>query len=146
MAAIIKVTFEACDMRSLRDIDARKVERRLTAEREREDGVSIRTANAYVQAVKQFTRWAVRAGLLGEDPLVGLGTLGNPEKDRRLERRALVTSSKGLTLLPAQAPSAAGFGATFSNAGVQGSSFVSQPFLPLNVRVQAISPAPLFLS
>jgi len=61
----------------------------LTAEREREDGVSVRTANAYVQAVKQFTRWAVRVGLLAEDPLVGLGTLGNPEKDRRLERRAL---------------------------------------------------------
>ena len=82
-------TFKACRMNTLADIAARPIERHLQAQRDEDDGISVRTANAYVQAVKQFTRWALREGLIGEDPLVGLGTLGNPEHDRKLERRAL---------------------------------------------------------
>lgn len=70
----------------LQDLDASRVEQFLR--REREQGVSIRTSNFHLQATRQFVRWAVRRGLLADDPLRAILPL-NPAVDRRRERRAL---------------------------------------------------------
>jgi len=52
------------------------------------DGFNVRTSNMYLQAIRQFLGWAVRSGLIAEDPLRVLRPM-NPEIDRRRERRAL---------------------------------------------------------
>ncbi len=85
--------FDGCGFRTLSDVDAPTVEQHVRKLREKQRGsISVRTANGYVQACKQFTRWAMRAGLLRDDPLIALSSQGNPERDRRLERRALTHS------------------------------------------------------
>ena len=71
------------------DLSADRVEQYLRTARERaKDPISCRTSNFYLQATRQFCRWAVRTGLATEDPLRVLEPL-NPEADRRRERRAL---------------------------------------------------------
>ena len=54
----------------------------------RENGRSLRTCNAYLRAIKQFTRWLRRDGRVGDDVLAHLSGY-NASTDRRLERRAL---------------------------------------------------------
>lgn len=71
-------------------IDPGRVERYLQAEREKVEGISARTSNFHLQAVRQFCRWAVRTGLAIEEPLRMLEPL-NSDLDRRRERRALTT-------------------------------------------------------
>jgi len=71
---------------SLGDLDASRVEQFLR--QEREQGTSIRTSNFHLQATRQFVKWAVRTGLLPDDPLRSIQPL-NPAVDRRRERRAL---------------------------------------------------------
>jgi len=56
----------------------------------RRNGTSVQTANFYLQAVRQFTRWMIQDGRASSDPLVSLKG-GNVRTDRRYERRALST-------------------------------------------------------
>ncbi|MCE9635767.1 MAG: site-specific integrase [Planctomycetes bacterium] len=83
---------EACGFRTFADIDPTRVERYLRDRRERGVGkrapMSARTSNGYLQAIREFLGWAIRSGLIAEDPLRGLRPL-NAELDRRRERRAL---------------------------------------------------------
>ena len=66
-----------------------------------DDGVSARTCNMDLRAVKSFTRWAVRDGRLTVDPLVGLPTL-NESTDRRRQRRPLNADELALLIDAAQ--------------------------------------------
>ena len=54
----------------------------------RDKGAALRTCNAYLAAVKAFTRWAWQHKRMGDDPLRNL-TKFNAATDRRRERRAL---------------------------------------------------------
>ncbi len=85
-------TFIACGFGALPEIRAAAIAQHLRELREKSDGISVQTANHYVRAVKQFTAWALRSGLVTTDPLVSLSRQGNAERDRRLERRALSQS------------------------------------------------------
>jgi len=70
------------------DISASKVQRCLADLRDKEDGLSAGTSNAYLQAIKQFCRWMVQDGRAAESPLAHLSRI-NAKIDRRHERRAL---------------------------------------------------------
>jgi integrase len=70
------------------DISASIVQRYLADLRDKEDGLSAGTSNAYLQAVKQFRRWMVQDGRASESPLTHLKRM-NAKVDRRHERRAL---------------------------------------------------------
>ncbi|UCC96595.1 MAG: tyrosine-type recombinase/integrase [Phycisphaerales bacterium] len=70
------------------DISASKVQRCLADMRDKEDGLSVGTSNAYLQAIKQFCRWMVQDGRASESPLTHLKRM-NVKVDRRHERRAL---------------------------------------------------------
>ncbi|MFC1635672.1 tyrosine-type recombinase/integrase [Planctomycetota bacterium] len=70
------------------DISASKVQRCLADLRDKEDGLSAGTSNAYLQAVKQFCRWMVQDGRAGESPLAHLKRM-NAKVDRRHPRRPL---------------------------------------------------------
>ncbi len=71
------------------EVLAAAVEQYLKAAREREKRpLNARTSNFYLQAARQFCRWAVRRGIGSEDPLRVLTPL-NPDTDLRRERRAL---------------------------------------------------------
>jgi integrase len=90
VAARVRKTIKVCGFASLGDLDVAAVERFLRVEREAEARpISSRTANFYGAAMRQFSRWAYRTGLVGEDPLRALASVGNVERDRRRERRAL---------------------------------------------------------
>jgi len=57
------------------------------------DGRSIQTVNHYVAALKNFSNWlAITAGRTRGNLLAALENYGNPETDRRHERRALSPS------------------------------------------------------
>lgn len=55
----------------------------------RAEGRSARTIQAYLRALKGFTKWLTQHGKLPRDPLVTVRT-PNPETDRRLRRRFLL--------------------------------------------------------
>ncbi len=69
---------------ALRDLEADSVNR--FASELRTAGKSLRTVEAYVQAIKSFSKWAVKTGKLPFDPLATVSK-PNPESDRRLTRR-----------------------------------------------------------
>jgi site-specific recombinase XerD len=75
-----------CGFRHIGDLNASRVVSFL-AER-RQGGLSIRTSNGYLTAIKGFTRWLVRDRRAAENPLVHLSAL-NAKTDVRRERRAL---------------------------------------------------------
>lgn len=71
---------------NLQDLEPTAINR--FADSLRETGKSERTIAKYLQAIKGFTRWAVKHGRLESDPLAVI-TKPNPESDRRLVRRYL---------------------------------------------------------
>lgn len=89
-----KRVIDGCGFESLADVAAEDVERYLRALRDKKGkngnpaGIAARTSNHYLQAIREFMGWAVRTGLLAEDPLRVLRPM-NAECDRRRERRAL---------------------------------------------------------
>lgn len=52
-------------------------------------GASMRTCRYYRQAIKAFSRWAVRNGRMNRDPLAGLDAFKRGHDVKRRERRAL---------------------------------------------------------
>ena len=81
-----KAVIESCNFTYISDVSASKTQRYL-AERRR-DGLSIRSSNFYLQAVKQFCRWLVADNRTAENPLAYLKGQ-NPKTDIRHPRRAL---------------------------------------------------------
>jgi len=81
-----KAVIESCNFTYISDVSASKTQRYL-AERRR-DGLSIRSSNFYLQAVKQFCRWLVTDNRTAENPLAYLKGQ-NPNTDIRHARRAL---------------------------------------------------------
>lgn len=91
--ARVKAVLEGTGATMPTDLRPEPVERWLHAQRERGDrekgelGLSARSSNGYLQAVRQFSRWLCSTGRTSEDPLRTLRPL-NAALDRRLERRA----------------------------------------------------------
>jgi integrase len=85
----VRRVFDGCGFRFLGDISASKVMENLdklrTGLKER-PGISAQTFNFYLQACKQFCRWAVRDRRALENPLAHLEGL-NVKTDRRRDRR-----------------------------------------------------------
>ncbi len=81
-----RAVITACGFAFIADISASKVQGYL-ADRRRA-GLSIRSSNFYLQAVKQFCRWLVADGRTAENPLAYLQGQ-NVKTDLRHERRAL---------------------------------------------------------
>jgi integrase len=71
-------------VRDLRPIDAMKHRNRLLAE-----GLGHRTANFHLDSLHAMLRWAVKAGLIAEDPLRTLARLPEDGKHVRCKRRAM---------------------------------------------------------
>jgi integrase len=79
-------TLAACNVQRLGDISPSAVAAAVASLRD--SGLSLRTCNGYLRAVKTFSRWAWRDGRTPSDaaaPLVAYNT----EADRRRQRRAL---------------------------------------------------------
>jgi site-specific recombinase XerD len=81
-----KAVIENCSFAYIGNISASRVQRYL-AER-RGQGLSIRSSNFYLQAIKQFCRWLVADNRTAENPLAYLAGQ-NPKTDIRHARRAL---------------------------------------------------------
>ena len=79
------LTIEA-GLLGIRDIESTSALQRVADRRDR--GASLRTCNAYLRAIKSFSRWLWKERRLPEDPLCGL-SLFNEETDRRHVRREL---------------------------------------------------------
>ena len=82
----IEAICEAAGFTVLRDIEPDAVNQ--YASDMRSQSKSLRTVEAYLQAVKSFTRWAAKTGKLPSDALITVAK-PNPESDRRLTRRYL---------------------------------------------------------
>ncbi len=78
--------FRECECKSLSDIDASKVECWLNARQA--EGVGARRRNMYLQAVKQFCKWAFESSRMSSQPLARIRK-ANEKADRRHQRRAL---------------------------------------------------------
>ncbi len=63
---------------------------------------SIQTAVHYLRNVKQFSRWLKRDGRIAMDPLAELESAGNPETDRKRERRPLTDDELALVIKAAE--------------------------------------------
>ncbi|MEA3368548.1 MAG: tyrosine-type recombinase/integrase, partial [Planctomycetota bacterium] len=96
---------DACGFASWGDITGSKVLAYLSDRRadttdddgEVKRGISAQTFNFYLQALKQFCRWAVRDGRASESPVAHLQGL-NVKTDRRHDRRALTVKELGRLL------------------------------------------------
>ncbi|MHC4417861.1 MAG: tyrosine-type recombinase/integrase, partial [Planctomycetota bacterium] len=84
----IKAILDDCRFTFMADISASKALRYLTGRRR--DGLSVKSSNDYLQAVKQFCRWMVTDRRMPDNPLAYLSGL-NVKTDRRHDRRALST-------------------------------------------------------
>ncbi|MHC4109433.1 MAG: tyrosine-type recombinase/integrase [Planctomycetota bacterium] len=82
----IEAILNACKFTFISDISASKTLKYL-AERRR-NGLSIKSSNDYLQAIKQFCRWLVADRRMPDNPLAYLSGL-NVKTDRRHDRRAL---------------------------------------------------------
>jgi len=91
-----KAVVEHCRFVYTPDVSGSKVQKHL-ADRRR-GGLSIRTSNFYLQAIKQFCNWLVADRRAAENPLAYLQGQ-NPKTDIRHPRRAL-TSEELRSLLP----------------------------------------------
>ena len=83
----IQAIAEAAHWTSIRDISADTVNHYAVDLKER--GMSARTVQAYLTAVKGFAKWLSRHGKLMSDPLASVSK-PNPETDRRRERDILL--------------------------------------------------------
>lgn len=81
-----KRLFAECEFRSLRDIDAEKLEGWLT-ERQVEE-MAARTRNTYLQAVRGFCKWCVETSRLASNPLARMAK-ADEKSYRRRQRRAM---------------------------------------------------------
>jgi integrase/recombinase XerD len=82
----IKKILAGCSFKTIRHVSASAVATWLSDLRTK--GRSARTSNAYLTAVKAFTRWLVRDRRAADDPLAHLSAL-NVKLDVRRERRTL---------------------------------------------------------
>ncbi len=82
----IKAILDGCKFIFFADVSASKTLKYL-AERRRQ-GLSIKSSNDYLQAIKQFCRWLVADRRMPDNPLAYLKGQ-NPQTDVRHERRAL---------------------------------------------------------
>ncbi len=86
-----RVVFTGCRATFWPDMSASKVQSFIAGMRKDRDGkrgVGARTANSYLQAVKQFCRWMVADDRAATSPLAHLRAY-NVKTDRRVRRRAL---------------------------------------------------------
>lgn len=88
-----------CGFQLIRDINAVAIERWLD-ERVLQ-GVSPRTRNSYLMAIRGLCRWCVSRGRLLADPTASITKL-NEEVDRRLRRRAMTAAEMNALLYVAQ--------------------------------------------
>ena len=84
----INRVFDACGFVSWGDINANRIEKYLADLRDGGKGISARSSNAKLKAVKMFANWMVKNRRACESPVAHLGCL-NTEEDRRRERRAI---------------------------------------------------------
>lgn len=91
----LNAILESCSFKFLVDLSADKLELFLARLRD-EDDLSIQTANDYLQAAKQFTRWLVANDRFERNPFLRLQG-GNVKLDRRHNRRDI--SEEELTRL-----------------------------------------------
>lgn len=82
----VRKVLDGCKFKLIRDLSAARVSRWLADLRS--TGRSVRTSNAYLIAIKGFTRWLVREPRAKDDVLSHLSRL-NPETDVRRKRRVL---------------------------------------------------------
>ena len=82
----IEKVVAGCKFRSIRDLSPSRVTSWLADLRS--EGRGLRTSNAYLAAIKGFSRWLVRDGRLTEDRLAHVAAL-NTKVDLRHERRTL---------------------------------------------------------
>ena len=83
---------DGCKFKYWADVSPSRVEtylKRLRDGSTDKRGVSRQTSNFYMQAIKQFCRWAVQDGRLSESPVAHRTAL-NVSTDRRHDRRAFV--------------------------------------------------------
>lgn len=80
---------------TLRDIDAEQLESWLN--NRQAEGMSARTRNAYLQAIRGFCKWCVQSERLTTNPLIRIAK-GDEKGDRRRQRRAM-TEAELVTLL-----------------------------------------------
>ena len=79
---------DACGFTSWGDINANRVEKYLADLRDNGKGISARSSNAKLKAVKMFANWMIKNRRASESPVAHLGCL-NTEEDRRRLRRAI---------------------------------------------------------
>lgn len=84
----IRAICKACNFNVAADIEVVGVQK--FAQTLKEGGLSARTIQAHLRAIKGFTKWLAAHEKLPRDPLVTV-KLPNPKSDRRLERRILLT-------------------------------------------------------
>ena len=85
LAGRLRKVLAGCRFTFWPDLSASKVQSWLSELRQ--NGASVRTANFYLQATKQFCRWCVRDGRAPDSPLAHLEG-GNARTDRRHDRQA----------------------------------------------------------
>jgi len=78
--------FSDCGMKTLSDVEAAPIERWLNARQS--EGMGARNRNGFLQAVKQFCKWAFESSRMATMPLARLKK-ANEKTDRRHQRRAL---------------------------------------------------------
>jgi site-specific recombinase XerC len=98
--ARVKRIIEACEFKTLGDLDAGSVEVFMTELREEED-LGHRTYNHYLQAIDSFCNWLVTRRRLDRNPLAGIPRL-NTETDVRHPRRSLTPEELGKLLQAAR--------------------------------------------
>ena len=86
--SILARIFTDCKFVLWSDISASRLERYLDELRDGGNGISARTFNSNLKAVKQFCNWIVKNGRASESPVMCLECL-NTETDKRHPRRAL---------------------------------------------------------
>ena len=85
----IRKIVKECDAQSITDLGPNAVVSAIATLREGKDddeGLSARTCNAYLRAVKSFTRWLVHDRRMPDDPIRHLAAM-REDVDRRHERR-----------------------------------------------------------
>lgn len=101
--------FAECKFNALRDLAGEPLERWLAKLVDGKAGLSPRTRNSYLQAVRGFCRWCVQSGRLTTDPTHRIGKL-NEAVDTRKTRRALTPTELSRLLYAAQWRPLAEFG------------------------------------
>ena len=94
--------FEQGGMARISALSPSKVQATVADLRDRADSLSLRTCNAYLQAVKSFSRWLVRDGRAASDVLVHL-SLFNADEDPRYIRRDLTPDEVSRLIRAAEA-------------------------------------------